>query len=213
MTRVTRALRLLREQRGLTRAFAQAHGPVHYGRGKRTGRSIKSAHTAALPAPPPRTTSLGETRALPDSSRLETFHSIVQLFARTIPPRRSDGIVRAYRRRVRRDRFFQNGDDLSFAGRLSTSTRYRRWQRESITYQFRWSRWKRDTVRHQPRYQTKSTRVKAPGQLGFGSRVFFPPLAAIAKIVSGNSNAGQCFLRSEKVERKSRQLRTLRACK
>lgn len=89
MTRVTRALRLLREPRGLTRAFAQAHGPVHYGRGKRTGRSIKSAHTAALPAPPPRTTSLGETRALPDSSRLETFHSIVQLFARTIPPRRS----------------------------------------------------------------------------------------------------------------------------
>lgn len=85
MTRVTRALRLLREPRDLTRVLARAHGPVDYGRGKRTGRSIKSAHTAALPAPPPRTTSLGETRALPDSSRLETFHSIVQLFARTIP--------------------------------------------------------------------------------------------------------------------------------
>lgn len=129
MTRVTRALRLLREPRDLTRALARAHGPVDYGRGKRTGRSIKSAHTAALPAPPPRTTSLGETRALPDSSRLETFHSIVQLFAR-IP---FDHTVRAYPRRVPRDRFFQNRDDLSFAGRLSTSTRYRHWQRESIT--------------------------------------------------------------------------------
>lgn len=108
MTRVTRAPRLLREPRGLTRAFARAHGPVHYGRGKRTGRSIKSAHTAALPAPPP------PYDFIRRDARVTGFFAIKKLSTRSSNYSRLPFLldVRWCRRRVRRDRFLQNRETI-----------------------------------------------------------------------------------------------------